>query len=133
MASELRVNTLKDASGGNSIGLSYVANGSAKAWANFDGAVTTSGSDTTGQRDSFNIGSLVDGGTGHTTINFTAGFANTGYVVTNLTEYSIDATLNSIRISIISMSQTALEIKTHWNAVVYDTDYVGITVHGDLA
>ena len=133
MTSELRVNTLKDASGGNSIGLSYVANGSAKAWANFDGAVTTSAEDTTGKRDVFNIGSLVDGGTGHTTINFTAGFANTGYVVTNLTEYSIDATLNSIRISIISMSQTALEIKTHWNTTVYDTDYVGVTVHGELA
>ena len=36
-------------------------------------------------------------------------------------------------VSIMSMSQTALEIKTHWNATVYDTDYVGITVHGDLA
>ena len=133
MASELRVDTLKDASGSNSIGLSYVASGSAKAWANFDGAVTTSGSDTTGQRDSFNIGSLVDGGTGHTTINFTTGFVNTGYTATNLLEYTIDGTLNAMMTSIMSMSQTALEIKTHWNAVVYDTDYVGITVHGDLA
>ena len=133
MASELRVNTLKDASGGNSIGLSYVASGSAKAWANFDGAVTTSAEDTTGQRDSFNIGSLVDGGTGHTTINFTTGFENTGYTATNLLEYTIDGTLNAMMTSIMSMSQTALEIKTHWNAVVYDTDYVGITVHGDLA
>ena len=51
MTSELRVNTLKDASGGNSIGLSYVANGSAKAWANFDGADTTSAEDTAGNTD----------------------------------------------------------------------------------
>ena len=133
MASELRVDTLKDASGSNSIGLSYVASGSAKAWANFDGAVTTSAEDTTGKRDVFNIASLVDGGTGHTTINFTTGFENTGYTATNLVEYTIDGTLNAMIISIMSMSQTALEIKTHWNAVVYDTDYVGITVHGDLA
>ena len=32
MASELRVNTLKDASGNNSVGMSYVAEGSAKQW-----------------------------------------------------------------------------------------------------
>ena len=37
MASELRVNTLKDASGNNSIGMSYVAEGSAKVWVTFDG------------------------------------------------------------------------------------------------
>ena len=32
MASELRVNTLKDASGNNSVATSTVARGSAKAW-----------------------------------------------------------------------------------------------------
>ena len=34
MASELRVNTLKDASGNNSIATSVVFNGTAKAWGN---------------------------------------------------------------------------------------------------
>ena len=38
MASELRVNTLKDASGNNSIATSFVANGSAKAWVLGDSA-----------------------------------------------------------------------------------------------
>ena len=33
MASELRVNTLKDAAGNNSVATSFVASGSAKAWA----------------------------------------------------------------------------------------------------
>ena len=43
MASELRVNTLKDASGNNSIATSFVAGGSAKTWINLDGdAGTTS-------------------------------------------------------------------------------------------
>ena len=37
MASELRVNTLKDANGNNSIATSFVAGGSAKVWINFDG------------------------------------------------------------------------------------------------
>ena len=36
MASELRVNTLKDASGNNSIATSFVAGGSARCGNNFD-------------------------------------------------------------------------------------------------
>ena len=36
MASELRVDTLKDSSGNNSVGMSYVAGGSAKFWVNFN-------------------------------------------------------------------------------------------------
>ena len=54
MASELRVNTLKDASGNNSIGMSYVAEGSAKSWIDLDGSGTIS------TRDSFNIDSTTD-------------------------------------------------------------------------
>ena len=56
MASELRVNTLKDASGNNSIATSYVANGSAKAWSQ------VKQTDTFAVNDSFNISSGVDQG-----------------------------------------------------------------------
>ena len=77
MASELRVNTLKDASGNNSIGMSYVAEGSAKAWVEFNGTGTVAIS------DSFNIGGLTDAGTGLYDLTFTnnmnnADFASTG-------------------------------------------------------
>ena len=55
MASELRVNTLKDASGNNSIGVSTVAQGSTReSWVNFDGTGTIAA------RDSFNFSSLTD-------------------------------------------------------------------------
>ena len=40
MASELRVNTLKDASGNNSVATSTVAQGSAKGWIDFNGTAT---------------------------------------------------------------------------------------------
>ena len=77
MASELRVNTLKDASGNNSVGMSYVAEGTAKAWVEFDGTGTVAIS------DSFNIGGLTDAGTGLYDLTFTnsmnnADFASTG-------------------------------------------------------
>ena len=53
MASELRVNTLKDASGNNSIATSFVAGGSAKAWSIYDQV-----NDVTD--DSLNISSMTD-------------------------------------------------------------------------
>ncbi len=71
MASELRVNTLKDASGNNSIGVSYVAQ-SPKAWAGaLDGDAVAV--------DSFGFSSFVDNGTGDNTCNFTNAMANVGY------------------------------------------------------
>ena len=64
MASELRVNTLKDASGNNSVATSVIAEGTAKAWANIDGSGTVS------FRDSFNTSGLTDNGTGDYTTSF---------------------------------------------------------------
>ena len=65
MASELRVNTLKDASGNNSVATSTVAQGSAKAWINFNSTGTIA------TRDSFNVSGIVDEETGITTVSFT--------------------------------------------------------------
>jgi len=79
MASELRVDTLKDASGANSIGLSYVANGSAKAWVMFVGGSLTSDSDLTGVSDSLNLTSVVDNSAGDYTFTVANGFSTVNY------------------------------------------------------
>ena len=57
MASELRVNTLKDASGNNSVATSTVFSGSAKFY-------ISNASDQTSILKSFNVSSLDDDGTG---------------------------------------------------------------------
>ena len=72
MASELRVNTLKDAAGNNSIATSFVAGGSAKAWFSYYQDVDTIG-------DSFNIASMTDEATGHWYGNFTSNMANKNF------------------------------------------------------
>ena len=77
MASELRVNTLKDANGNNSVATSVVFNGSAKAWVEYDG--TASGA-TIG--DSFNVSSTDDDATGDYGVNFTNAMGNTKYTCT---------------------------------------------------
>ena len=76
MASELRVNTLKDASGNNSIATSFVAGGSAKMWINFNGTGTIAA------RDSFNFTSLTDNGTGDHTITIADNMSNANYAHT---------------------------------------------------
>ena len=75
MASELRVNTLKDASGNNSIATSFVAGGSAKAW------MLLNGTGTIAVGDSLNITSVTDQGTGHYKPNLTSAFGSTNYSV----------------------------------------------------
>ena len=72
MASELRVNTLKDASGNNSIATSFVAGGSAKAWCNNnqnDQAIN----------DSLNVSSISDPGQGKTDYAFASAMVNSSH------------------------------------------------------
>jgi hypothetical protein len=74
MASELRVNTLKDASGNNSVATSTVAQGSAKAWHKAQNNATLD--------DSFNISSGSDQGTGNYDYSFTNSMNNANYSIT---------------------------------------------------
>jgi len=76
MASELRVNTLKDASGNNSIATSFVARGPLKAWVNFNGTGTIAA------RDSLNLSSLTDNGTGEYTITYSSAWSAVDYAFT---------------------------------------------------
>ena len=70
--STLNVSNITD--GTTTVGTSYVVNGSAKAWINFIGTVSSSA------RDSLNVSSTTDGGTGTYTITFTSSFGAANYV-----------------------------------------------------
>ena len=73
MASELRVNTLKDAAGANSVAMTYVAGGSAKAWFS---AVTWATAD-----NSLNVSSISDDAAGQSTVSWSSAFADDDYTV----------------------------------------------------
>ena len=75
MASELRVNTLKDAAGNNSIATSFVAGGSAKVWHHYNQSGTLA------TVDSFNVSSATDSDVGVTRTAYTNALANVGYAV----------------------------------------------------
>tara|TARA_A100001391_G_scaffold163011_1_gene122246 strand:- start:169 stop:561 length:393 start_codon:yes stop_codon:yes gene_type:complete len=73
--STLKVNTIQNTSGGSSSTPEQIEQGRAKAWIHFDGQ------DTVAIRDSFNVSTLTDNGTGDYTISFTTAMANTNYAV----------------------------------------------------
>ena len=76
MASELRVDTLKDSSGNNSVGMAYVSQGSAKVW-----LLTNAGA---AAPDSLNVASMTDNGTGDYTAAYTSSMASTNYSITGI-------------------------------------------------
>ena len=74
--STLKVNTIQNTSGGSSSTPEQIEQGRAKAWVNFNGTGTIA------IRDSFNVSSITDNGTGDTTITLTNAMSNTNYAVT---------------------------------------------------
>jgi len=73
--STLKVATIQDTSGNNSSTPSEVAQGRAKAWVNFQGYGTVT------IRDSFNVTSITDNGTGDFLMTFATAMPNANYAV----------------------------------------------------
>jgi ubiquinone biosynthesis protein UbiJ len=74
MASELRLTTLANNAGTESVDTTYVINGSAKAWINFNGQSTNI-------RGSLNVSSQTDVSTGRDQIAFTNSLGDAGYAM----------------------------------------------------
>ena len=73
--STLKVDTIQDASGSNASTTAQIEQGRAKVWVNFNG-------NSFGIRDSFNVGSVTDHGTGQYTVNFATNMSNDDYCLT---------------------------------------------------
>jgi len=132
MASELRVNTLKDAAGNNSIATSFVANGSAKSFINFNAA-------TPAIRKSFNVSSLDDNGTGLFDVNFSSAMGDVNYT---LTSGSGDTGSNVFHIAFAGDNTTPtapatanypLKLANAAGNAFVDVPFSMASVHGDLA
>jgi len=121
MASELRVNTLKDAAGANSVAMEYVAGGSAKVWADFLGSGTAT------LNDSFNVSSLDDDGTGDYSLNFTNAMSSGDFCCTMMSS-------NNDRRNNADNTSTELHIGTfNINGIAEDSSRVYGSATGDLA
>jgi hypothetical protein len=125
MASILKVDSIGKTSGSTQ----DTMEGLAKAWYVFDGGRTTG---TTSIEDDFNIASLVDNGTGDTTLTFTNNMnSSTTYTVVN----SCFITSSSADISgcIERTTSTHTVQDNHDDGGATDMERTYGTVHGDLA
>tara|TARA_R100000900_G_scaffold118079_1_gene92904 strand:+ start:193 stop:573 length:381 start_codon:yes stop_codon:yes gene_type:complete len=126
MASELRVDTLKDSSGNNSVGMAYVAGGSAKAWVHFNASTGTPTA-----QGSLNLSSITDSGVGIFQPTYSSAFANDDYSFVAITGtgsaggWAIEAAdRTATRTKMYTLSSTDnLSDYSHNNALA----------HGDLA
>jgi len=142
MTSELRVDNLKGSTTGGSInvlgeGTSATTNlqqGLAKCWVNFNGTGTIA------TRDSNNVSSLTDSGTGVCDTNFSNNFGNANYaynvtcantsspyVMTFWITDVASATTSKVR------SETLYVSNTSGAGANADSVLVSVAVHGDLA
>jgi len=133
MASELRVNTLKDAAGNNSIATSFVAGGSAKAWLYAPATVASIS-------DSFNISSVDDDGTGQAGMNLTSNMGSVNYITqaTHQTTNIANGGNNVRGMAFHSKSASAMEARAYYIQndvyVLYEGIlYYNVSAHGDLA
>jgi hypothetical protein len=131
MASELRVTTIANNAGTESVDTTYVVNGSAKAWATH----TQSASFTL--HDSLNVSSLSDVGTGKTHYNWTSNFGNAYFSATiGVGEFGyFFRNTPALGVTANGGKTTALikwESQSNTNSGTDQPDN-NITVHGDLA
>ena len=127
MASELRVNTLKDASGNNSVATSVVFSGTPKSWVNFD---QNNASSTAEIRQSFNTSGITDEGTGLSAVSYTNNFSYADYGIGGaFNRTGTDDFLNTYY-----NHTTSLTNYQHYSAgSSADSDDIGALVAGDLA
>ena len=115
--------------GSVSVPTATVVNGSAKAWVNFNGTSTIAA------RDSFNVASLTDGGTGIYTIGWTAAMGNANYAFLGTSGASASYYLFVSPNSAGTKTTSAYRIDVIRNDVgnYDDPTYVNAAIHGDLA
>ena len=125
--STLEVSNLND--GTTTVGTTFITNGSAKVWVNFNGGGTIA------TRDSFNVSSLTDDAVGRYTITIDSNMANDDYAAINYNSGNTSSNQASFGNQYMGGNNNqvgSFAISCYENTFV-DSDVVMATVHGDLA
>mgnify|MGYP003119405045 FL=1 len=128
--STLKVNTIQNISAAHGSTPEQIAQGRAKAWVNFNGTGTIA------IRDSFNVSSITDNGTGTTTVTLASAMPSDDFVVCANSGSSSSDALRTVGL-FNSFSTTTFKILTLWvdGAPNYarDDQIVCCCVFGDQA
>ena len=106
--------------------------GLAKTWTCYSGAGVDGTADMTGNRDSFNVTSLVDDNTGLYTTNMTNVFSNNDYAFTYCGAQSGAETTYQMGTADAGITSHQIQLKNAAGTVT-DRNYVCGAFHGDLA
>tara|TARA_R110000803_G_scaffold198499_1_gene262271 strand:+ start:298 stop:675 length:378 start_codon:yes stop_codon:yes gene_type:complete len=121
---KIKADTLEHSTAG-SLDTSYVVNGSAKAWVNFNGRTAVI-------RDALNSSSLTDNGTGDYTNTYVSALTDTNY--SPVTSSKQDDTYNDRYLSTkVASTTTTRSYNYNYSLNYYDADYAHIAIFGDLA
>ena len=131
VSGDSKLSTIKDSSGNNPSTVEQLAQGRAKAWINFNGTTVTS--DMTGVRDSFNVSSVTDNGTGQYTVSFSTNMDTANYCVVSSGHYSDDAISHTARIiGANNLAQASYKLfSTPNGGTAQDSENVFSAVFGD--
>ena len=99
--STAKFDTLSNLAGTQTVPVATVAQGSAKAWVNFDGTGTVS------IRAAFNVSSITDNGTGNYTVNFANALLDANYVVTASSTTDLAATADTVTVGVVAANETS--------------------------
>ena len=127
---KIKADTLEHSTAG-SLDTSYVVNGSAKAWVNFDGTNTIS------IRDSFSVSSIDDDGTGLYSYNLSNAMSNANYNCNSNAARNIDGssitTTNRSAASIPENGTSVLIGTRNLSNAAVDCEQMHGNIQGDLA
>jgi len=131
---KIKADTLEHSTAG-SVDTQYVVNGSAKAWLNIDQTSTQA------IRESLNVSSISDSGTGRTLVTVSNAFSNNDYLAT--IALRMQSTVSNTGSSGgVDTSDGSTSITTTQHQLSYintgstgdaDTPYGGSSIQGDLA
>ena len=123
--STLNVSNITD--GTTTVGTSYVVNGSAKAWVNFNGTGTIA------IRDSLNVASLTDINVGRYEVNFTNSMADANYSTTMSSKPATDVVCDAYISFSDTYSSATTNVRTASETSGQDHPICCALVEGDLA
>jgi len=114
--------------GTDTVATGYVVNGSAKAWVNFNGTGTVA------IRDSVNVASITDNGTGYYNINWSSAFSAADYAMTSNAQNGNAGDFNRVSSSMpFSTSYAPINVWAPSSTTVQDSVHAQAKAHGDLA
>jgi hypothetical protein len=119
--STIKADTLSNLAGTQTVPVSTVAQGSAKAWVNFNGTGTVA------IRASFNVSSITDNGVGNYTVNFTNALPDANYFVASMGNPS---SVGNVRVPFSPFNPTSstVGIQTGSFSALEDVTFAGVAI-----